>query len=423
MRRLRHLSLYSGAGGLDLGFEAAGFDPVACFEFDRDARATLKANRPDWHLAENGDVSAIKPRSLLGELAIRPGELDLVLGGPPCQPFSKSAYWVTGETSRLQDPRARSLRTLLPILAATLPKALVLENVRGATYRSKDDALESLKRGLERINKRHGASYELTTLHLSAVDYGVPQHRERTFLIALRDGGKIEPPTPSRGSINHATSWDAIGGFQPDPKALDELRLRGKWAELIPSIPEGRNYLHHTARGDGLPIFGWRTRFWSFLLKLAPNQPAWTIQANPGPATGPFHWDNRLLSINEMARLQAFPVDYEVVGDFRSARRQVGNAVPVSLAEAIARRVRSAITDEPYDPALNTEVGVRAGCPPPRPTEPVPAKYLPLVGTHPDHPGTGLGPAALNRVRTSRVGDQGAYDAPVDLRPEEFEPA
>ena len=85
------------------------------------------------------------------------------------------------------------------------------------------------------------------------------------------------------------------------------LTVGGKWADLLPTIPEGQNYLWHTNRGGGSQLFGWRTRYWSFLLKLAKNLPSWTIQAHPGSSIGPFHWRNRKLSVPEMCRLQTFP--------------------------------------------------------------------------------------------------------------------
>jgi len=110
---------------------------------------------------------------------------------------------------------------------------------------------------------------------------------------------------------------------------------------LLKSIPEGKNYLWHTPRGAGEPLFGWRTRYWSFLLKLSKGQPSWTIQAEPGPATGPFHWRNRLLSIQELVRLQTFPDEYEIVGSRRSAQMQVGNAVPPFLAEQVTIALRA----------------------------------------------------------------------------------
>ena len=130
-----------------------------------------------------------------------------------------------------------------------------------------------------------------------------------------------------------ASAWDAIGSLsdQYDP----ELTVRGKWAELLPSIPEGHNYLYHTSRGKGESIFGWRRRYWSMLLKLAKNRPSWTLTAQPGPAIGPFHWENRRLSGREMMALQTFPDNYAISGSIGAAQKQIGNAVPSALAEVL----------------------------------------------------------------------------------------
>src|SRR5260221_13645095 len=105
-------------------------------------------------------------------------------------------------------------------------------------------------------------------------------------------------------------------------------------------MPEGDNYLWHADRCGGKPLFGWRRRYWSFLLKLAKARPSWTIQAQPGPAIGPFHWDNRYLSMRELCRLQTFPDDVHVVGTRASIQKQLGNAVPSLLAEVMAREMR-----------------------------------------------------------------------------------
>src|SRR2546421_631152 len=100
----------------------------------------------------------------------------------------------------------------------------------------------------------------------------------------------------TRERVHSKHSWCSWKGFFRAYDAFADLPLeaspsmRGRWAELLPSIPEGSNYQHHTDRGQGLPIFGFRTRYWSFLLKLAQDRPSWTISAQPGPATGPFHW-------------------------------------------------------------------------------------------------------------------------------------
>jgi DNA (cytosine-5)-methyltransferase 1 len=176
----------------------------------------------------------------------------------------------------------------------------------------------------------------------------------------------------------------------PDPQ--EDLSVRGKWADLLASIPEGENYLWHTERGGGLPLFGWRRRFWSFLLKLAKNRPSWTLQAQPGPATGPFHWSSRRLSMRELCRLQTFPDDVFICGGRGSVQRQVGNAVPSLLAETLARAIRTKLLGmrAPRGP-LKLMPPDRSPVPCPEPVAPVPKKFRDLQGDHSAHPGTGQG--------------------------------
>lgn len=175
--------------------------------------------------------------------------------------------------------------------------------------------------------------------------------------------------------------------------------MKGKWADLLPTIPPGQNYLWHTDRGGGEPLFGWRRRYWSFLLKLAADQPSWTIQAQPGPATGPFHWDNRRLTTREMARLQTFPDDVQITGSLADAQRQLGNAVPSLLAEILAREIAHQLLGQkvPKPPRLAI---AKAACTPPasQSTTAVPSKYLTLRGVHSAHPGIGLGSSACRRL-------------------------
>jgi len=325
------LSLYTGAGGFDIGLEAAGFNPVLCVELDEDARQTLRLNRPKWRLSEPGNILKIPDREILRQAGLKPRQLTLLSGGPPCQPFSKSGYWSNGDSPRLSDPRARTLDAFIDAVETTLPKVLMLENVKGLTYKGKNEGLQLLKQGLKAINRRKNTSYVPHVISLNAADYGVPQTRERIFVIASIEGAKLVSPTPTHGDCKdlepYLTAWDAIGNLDNDNWS-EELNLGGRWAGLLPSIPEGENYLWHTPRNeaDGSePLFGWRTRFWSFLLKLSKTKPSWTIQATPGPATGPFHWRNRMLSIEEICRLQTFPNEYTIVGSRRSAHRQVGN--------------------------------------------------------------------------------------------------
>jgi DNA (cytosine-5)-methyltransferase 1 len=385
---------------------------VGCVEQDRDCRATLE--QTGWPLAEVRDIHAVDPCDLLAEFGLAAGEVALLAGGPPCQPFSKSALWATGEVSRMRDPRASTLRAYFTVLEAALPAVMLLENVRGLTYtragggKKREEALDLLQSELARINRRHATSYVPQILHLNAVDYGVPQRRERVFVVAARDGSSLLEPPPTHGPAaapsqdgeaapRHATAWDAIGDLDGSP-GHSELAPRGQWADLLPSIPEGCNYGFHTPRGDGEPLFGWRTRYWSFLLKLAKNQPAWTIQAQPGPATGPFHWRNRRLSVREMARLQTFPDTHEFSGSYESVRRQIGNAVPVVIGELIGREIERQILGIRRSGTIAMISPPREDCPPPEPVRQVPRKYVHLRGQHAAHPGTGKGPGARRRA-------------------------
>ena len=192
--------------------------------------------------------------------------------------------------------------------------------------------LQLLLEGFKALNAEAGVNYTPVYKILDAADFGPHRHAEPTR-------GEADLASPE-GLKPYSTAWDAIGDL--DTVANDDgLSLSGKWAELLPSIPEGQNYLWHTSRGGGEPLFGWRTRYWSFLLKLAKDLPSWTLQAQPGPAIGPFHWRNRNLTTRELCRLQTFPDDVVITGDRRTALKfSVRNAQSRNLL-ARNRRARN----------------------------------------------------------------------------------
>jgi DNA (cytosine-5)-methyltransferase 1 len=415
--RLTAISLYTGAGGLDLGFEAAGFETRVAVEMDDDCAATLRANR-SWPLIHRS-IHDVPSGELLQHAGLRPGAADVLIGGPPCQPFSKCGYWATGDARRLEDPRASTVEAFLRVLRDVRPRAYLMENVAGLAFRGKDEGIQLIRQIVAAINREQGTAYGVELLVLNAADFGVPQTRERAFLIGARDGGRFGPLAPTHRPRNdgtqngqmtlsldlppHLTAWDAIGDLEDDNDPA--LRVRGKWADLLPSIPEGSNYLHHTDRGAGLPLFGWRRRFWNFLLKLSKDQPSWTLTAQPGPATGPFHWRNRRLSPRELCRLQTIPDEYNVLGTIGAVQRQLGNAVPSALAEVIALHMRHRLLGEPEPSPLEvspTLIPSRRGePPPPQPPRPVADKYRHLIGEHAAHPGTGKGSRASLRTIAS----------------------
>jgi DNA (cytosine-5)-methyltransferase 1 len=414
MSRSRHqtltaISLFTGVGGLDFGLEAAGFETAVAVEFDPTACRTIRLNRR-WPLVER-DIHTVASSEILGIAGLKVGQADLLVGGPPCQPFSKAGYWKSGDARRLDDPRADTLAAYLRVLRDTKPRAFLLENVPGLAFVGKDDGLTHLVAGIDEVNRTAGTKYQVSWQKLNAADFGVPQTRERVFLVGARDGTKFSFPAPryfpqeqnQPGRQNHRTAWDALGDLPADG-GNEDLIVRGKWAELLPSVPEGQNYLWHTTRGGGEPLFGWRTRYWSFLLKLAKDRPAWTIQAQPGPAIGPFHWNNRRLSAQELCRLQTFPDDLEFDCSRNEVQRLLGNAVPSLLTEVLGREIRRQLLgDALASSRLKLLPSIRGKPPQSEYVYPVPKKYRSLIGEYADHPGEGLGRGAVAAKRPAHA--------------------
>lgn len=409
------VSIYSGAGGIDYGFEAAGLDTRVCVEMDPTCCQTIRENRDHWAVIV-GDIHNVSTQEILLKGGFETGDqVDVLIGGPPCQPFSKAGQWATGDIKRLSDPRASTLEEYLRVLREIKPTVFLLENVPDIVVGEKKEVLEMFEEKLNEINTLEGTNYEWRYAILNAADFGAPQNRRRFFMIGSIDGTAFSFPEPTHGTgqaglfdINlepYRNAWDAFYDL-PEETNLDELQMQGRWAGLLPSVPPGENYLYHTNRGNGQPIFGWRTRYWSFLQKLSPTLPSWTIQAQPGPAIGPFHWDNRMLSARELARLQTFPDDVVFNCERRQYQKMLGNAVPSLLAEILAREIRVQLLqhdpeDLPPGPQL---LRPAANIPAPEiEIQPVPQEYMNLVGHHEDHPGTGLGPGARRRNQATAL--------------------
>lgn len=301
---------------------------------------------------------------ILRAARVRKGEAALISGGPPCQPFSKSAFWspnrwTDGRPRRpangrsrsvesfrgLDDPRARLLKQFVRVVKEAEPIAYIMENVAGLSYKTSRPMLDSF---LEALGEE---GYSTNVAILNAAEYGVPQKRKRTFIIGARNGIKLKFPDPThcpKSKLDYyngkrksfVTARDAIGDLD-DGNVKEEERIKGKWGHLLSEVPPGDNYLYFTEkRGHPNPKFGWRSRYWSFLLKLSPSKPSWTIQAQPGPYVGPFHWKNRRLRIPEIKRFQTFPDDYKVCGDAKVAQRQLGDAVPPLLAQQLGTSIK-----------------------------------------------------------------------------------
>ena len=409
--RLLCLSTFSGVGGLDLGLERSGLSIIGAVENDAAARRSLALNRPRLRFLEPHDIDEVAQGLGPRDLGIEKGDLALLAAGPPCQPFSKAAQWARTGALGLNDDRTNCLDSLLALIDRFLPHAVLIENVPGFVTGG-SSTLPFLEERLAELNRRSGTRYTVSHRVLDAAELGVPQRRRRAIVVALRCGGEPEWPEVTHGD-RPVRAWDALRCLRPATAPAPS----GRFAGLLPSVPEGMNYQYFTERGEGPSLFGYRRRFWSFLLRLAKVEPAWTVPANPGPATGPFHWESRPLAPEEILRLQSFPSSWELGGSYREQVRQAGNATPPLLAELLGRSIAKQLfgVDFRGPPTLAITRSVRV--PPPTPPQPVADEYMSRLGEHPPHPGPGCGPSPRPaRSMGSQREEEGQGSALVDAK-------
>ncbi len=352
-KQLKYISLFSGIGGLDYGLEKAGFKNIMCVEHDRDACLNLR-NNTAWNVKE-GDITKLDPLLERRKLGVRKKGLDLIAGGPPCQSYSKSSFWSSSTKRGYEDARGKLIDHYMKFVEEFLPKVFIIENVPGFIYSKQNSGFGSFKAWLDRIQKNYNTNYTFELKVLNAVDYGVPQRRERLIIVGNRLGKEFLFPGPTHADPGHElvkgrvlkpfmTVADAFEGLENSQDELKETAVGGKWKDLLPCIPPGENYQYFTDRGEGSKnIFKYRSRFWTFLLKLSPRYPSWTIQSSPGSSTGPFHWKNRKLTTRELARIQTLPDHMQFFSSRRSSQKLIGNAVPSALAELLGKEIRRQI--------------------------------------------------------------------------------
>ena len=340
---LRAISLFSGCGGLDLGLQHAGFESILSLDAEPLCAKSYAANFPgiEFLTQRIGDVNSRVFTSAVKKW----GRIDLVAGGPPCPSFSKSRFYRKEMPRALDDPNgSETINGFINVVKLVRPRAFVLENVKGLSYGVHREALDIILRKTSRVG------YSVSWKVLNAADYGVPQIRERCFVVGILDGTFSFPEPTHAENADDKPRWISAGQVLHDldtrKNASDVGHFAGgKHHDLLREIPPGENYLFFTKeRGHPNPKFKWRSRYWSFLLKLSPALPSWTIQARRSNNMGPLHWRNRILRIAEIKRLQSFPDDFELVGTLEQQWRQIGNAVPPLLAAAVGKEVARALT-------------------------------------------------------------------------------
>jgi DNA (cytosine-5)-methyltransferase 1 len=351
------MSVASARAGCDLRLSVE-WDPVAC--------RTLEVNAP-YHGGEvlQADISTLDGITLRMRAGIALHDPLLIVGGPPCQAFSKAAFWSEdGDDAAYRRAKARGESIARPGIHAAKPDSrrtlvadflrlvveadadgFVFENVASITAPRNREILDGLIAGGE------AAGYQIEFVRANAADFGAAQRRDRVFVLGAKSA-KPKAPTPTHTSepelfhdrVPAVTVRDVIAPYSGDEYFEPEEIVRGRWAEHLRTVPAGGNYKAHTAwGGHPNPSFVTETRYWNFLLKLSPDRPSWTIPASPGPWTGPFHWTSRRLRTPELAALQGFPHGYRFVGSRRERVRQIGNAAPSHLVEPMVKAVLESI--------------------------------------------------------------------------------
>lgn len=359
------IDLFCGCGGISVGLSLAGYQVLAGMDIERKYLASFRHNFPHAQTIETS-ILECKPADLADRLNMEPEELNILVGGPPCQGFSKN---VPRKHRYLEDPKNQLVRSYLDYVEFFRPEIVLMENVA------------EMKNGFggqyteEVLGRLEGAGYSVTHAVLNAADYGVPQRRRRAFFMANRAGLKFLVPAPTHApprenslfsfEESHVSVWDAIGD-------LPSLRHGEKFEGAYPDDPHSnfqkraragsKRLMNHDARflqptqlarlaalepGEGnrhlpahLRVKSGYSGAYGRLTKdmIAPTITRWVF--HPGSGRWGHPVDTRVLSIREVARIQGFPDVFEFVGSYLEQAGQLGNAVPPLLAATVVTDLR-----------------------------------------------------------------------------------
>lgn len=342
---VKAISMFSGAGGLDIGTQLAGVPVLTSLDIFADSVKTIQQNaffKNTQH--ECGDITEIDGKHYSSVLKRENPDKLIIVGGPPCQPFSKAGYWVTNEKRNSSEDPRNMIVPYFKIISDIRPDGFVLENVESIMHPTNREAVETIFDNMERLG------YQCSVLKLNASEYGIPQKRKRVFFLASRKKinaelkqthGSEKECAQNSALLPYERVIDWIGKFDsPEYFGDENLSAEGKWEEELTHVPFGKNYIALTEKaGYPDPVFVAGKRYWLSLLKLHPFLPSWTVIASPGHWEGPFHWKNRRLSIRELAAIQTFPDDYQFYGSVISQHKQIGNAVPPLLGKKVVEEL------------------------------------------------------------------------------------
>lgn len=357
---LNLMSLFSGVFGLDIGFLAERFNPKLALDLDRDAVNSVKENLPGLPCLGE-DISKVTTKDLLNEAGLGVGELDVLTGGPPCQPFSTA-----GKRASMGDPRSSPLKEFIRVVKEARPRCFVMEEVEGLLS-ARVNHVPLNERGGRRLSEdeKKGSAFNkvLSMLDstgykywwgtLNAAEYGAPQVRKRLIFIGLRDGTP-EPPRPTHSKVPErpmgrepleplTTLWESTLDLQSEEhtyspwteKAYRYMKLippGGNWRQLPEDIkPEAMGGAYRSGGGK-----------MGYFRRLPWDEPSPTVVASPNHKGTMFGHPEKMrpLSVEEYKRVQGFPDDWGLPGSTHAKYKLIGNAVPVHLSHAIAKKVR-----------------------------------------------------------------------------------
>ncbi len=320
------LSVFSGCGGLDLGFHKEGYTTIWANDFSEWAVASFKEYFGD--VIHFGDITEINPYS---DDSIP--NCDLILGGFPCQDFS-----IIWKQPGLNGKRGGLYRHFLEFVDAKRPKAFIAENVKGLLTANKSKAIETIVKDFENISPGYVVKPHLYNF----ADYGVPQFRERLLIVGIRvdTGFNFKHPKPTHGpntSKPYVTAGKALEGVESVKDNNEHMNCMDKTRRMLELIPEGGNFTdipkEHPLYVKGMISHVYR--------RIKLDEPSKTIIAAGGGGTWGYHYpDPRPLTNRERARLQSFPDDFKFIGSITEVRRQIGNAVPPEGVRAVAKRLK-----------------------------------------------------------------------------------
>jgi DNA (cytosine-5)-methyltransferase 1 len=371
--RHKAISLFTGAGGLDIGLERTGrFETIACVETVPAFAETLRRNRDAGRLGTKrtriyeADIRELDPHQVLADCGLRPGDLDVLVGGPPCQSFS-----TTGKRGTLNDPRGMLLWDYLRFVEAMRPKYFLMENVRGllsAAVNHRPIALRPDKGGpplgpdeqpgsvidlwVADMAERLGGEYRVDCFEVNAANYGAPQIRERVLFIGNRLGRVVDFPAPRHGTeeglLPFHTLGQALDAVEGDDGEVMDFSPRKKG--FLDQVPEGSNWrslpeeVQRESMGRAFHAKGGRSGWWR---RLTRDLPCPTVTTMPNHASTSLCHPTltRALTVAECASVQEFPPGWDFAGTTQEKYAQVGNAIPTRLGdvagEVLARELDS----------------------------------------------------------------------------------